>query len=182
MSRIQQIEIGQASGLVRNLFGKVEKGLGVIPNMFRCMANSTMAFDGFMKMKASLGAGKLSPRLQKLLTLAISEFNGCEYCVAANTKMSVDAGQLSDQECLNARRFVARDPREAALLRFVKRVLETKGKVSDGDLAALRDQGFEDEDIVEIVAGIIITTMTNYMSSVGEPDLDFPEAPSLQTA
>ena len=178
MSRVKQIEIEQASGLVKKLFGKVEQGLGVIPNMFRCIANSTMAFDGFMKMKASLGAGKLSPRLQKLLTLATSEFNGCEYCVAANTKMSVDAGQLSDQECLDARRFMARDPREAALLSFVKRVLETKGKVSDADLSALRDQGFEDEDIVEILAGIVITIMTNYMSSVGKPDLDFPEVPS----
>jgi uncharacterized peroxidase-related enzyme len=179
MSRVKQIEVEQASGLVKNLFGKVEQGLGVIPNMFRCMANSTMAFDGFMKMKASLGAGKLEPRFQKLTTLAASEFNGCEYCVAANTKMSVDAGQLTDQECLDARRFMAQAPREAALLAFVKRVLETKGQVSDNDLAALRDQGFEDEDVVEILAYIVITTMTNYMSSVGHPDLDFPEAPTV---
>jgi alkylhydroperoxidase family enzyme len=62
---------------------------------------------------------------------------------------------------------------------FVKRVLETKGKVSDDDLAALRDQGFEDEEIVEVLAGIVITTLTNYMSSVGQPDLDFPEAPGV---
>ena len=179
MSRVKQIEIEQASGLVRNLFGKVEQGLGVIPNMFRCMANSAMAFDGFLKMKASLGAGQLDARLQKLLTLATSEYNGCEYCVAANTKMSVDSGTLTAQECLDARRFVATDPGEAALLAFVKRVLETRGKVSDGDLAVLRGWGFEDEGIVEILAGIVMTTMTNYMSSVGEPDLDFPEAPSV---
>jgi uncharacterized peroxidase-related enzyme len=179
VSRIQQVEIEGADALVRNLFGKVEQGLGVIPNMFRCMANSTMAFDGFMKMKASLGAGKLSARLQKLLTLATSEFNGCEYCVAANTKMSVDSGQLTPEECLDARRFVAQDPGEGILLTFVKRVLETKGKVSVGDLADLRDRGFEDEEIVEILAGIVITTLTNYMSSVGQPDLDFPEAPEV---
>jgi uncharacterized peroxidase-related enzyme len=179
MSRLKQIEIEQASGLVRNLFGKVQQGLGVIPNMFRCMANSAMAFDGFMKMKASLGAGQLDVRLQKLLTLATSEFNGCEYCVAANTKMSVDGGQLTAEECLDARRFVAADPGEAALLAFVKRVLETRGKISDGDLTALRDRGYQDEDIVEILAGIVITTMTNYMSSVAEPDLDFPEAPTV---
>jgi uncharacterized peroxidase-related enzyme len=179
MSRIKQIEMEEASSLARNLFGKVEQRLGVIPNMFRCMANSTMVFDGFMKMKASLGAGELEPRFQKLVTLATSEFNGCEYCVAANTKMSVDAGQLTDQECLDARRFLSQAPREAVLLTFVKRVLETKGQVSDDDLAALRDQGFGDEDVVEILAHIVITTMTNYMSSVGHPDLDFPEAPVL---
>jgi uncharacterized peroxidase-related enzyme len=179
MSRVRQIEVGQASGLVKNLFSKVSQGLGVIPNMFRCLANSTMAFDGFRKMKASLGAGKLSPRLQKILTLATSEYNGCGYCVAANTKMSVDAGSLTAQECLDARRFMAEEPREAALLNFVRRVLETRGKVSDADLVALRGQDFDDEDIVEILAGIIITTLTNYMSSVGQPDLDFPEVPAV---
>jgi alkylhydroperoxidase family enzyme len=99
--------------------------------------------------------------------------------VAANTKMSVDAGSLTAQECLDARRFMAQEPREVALLNFVRRVLETKGKVSDADLVALRGQGFDDEDIVEILAGIIITTLTNYMSSVGQPDLDFPEVPAV---
>jgi len=60
MPRMRQIEVEQASGLVRNLFGKVEKSLGLIPNMFRCMANSTMGFDGFLKLNASLMAGNAS--------------------------------------------------------------------------------------------------------------------------
>jgi uncharacterized peroxidase-related enzyme len=179
MPRMRQIEVEQASGLVRNLFGKVEKSLGLIPNMFRCMANSTMGFDGFLKLNASLMAGKLGGRLQKLVILATSEFNGCEYCVAAHTKMAQDGNLLTDQECLDARRFQAADPREAAILGFVRHVLETKGKVTDGDLAALRNKGFEDEEMVEILGTMALATYTNYISSVGQPDLDFPEAPEV---
>jgi len=176
---MKQIETEQASGLVRNLFGKVEKGLGLIPNMFRCMANSTMGFDGFLKLNASLGSGKLGGRLQKLVILATSEYNGCEYCVAAHTKMALDGNLLTAQECLDARRFVATDPGEGALLRFVSRVLETKGEVTDGDLEALRDKGFGDEEMVEILGTMALATYTNYISSVGHPDLDFPEPPAL---
>jgi len=179
MSRMKQIEAQAASGLVRNLFGKVEQSLGLIPNMFRCMANSTMGFDGFLKLNASLGAGKLGGRLQKLIILATSEFNGCEYCVAAHTKMGQDGNLLTAQECRDARRFVAADPREAALLKFVNRVLETKGKVADEDLKALRDKGIGDEEVVEILGTMALATYTNYISSVGHPDLDFPEPEGL---
>lgn len=179
MSRIRQIEVGGASGLVRNLFAKVEKSLGLIPNMFRCMANSTMGFDGFLKLNASLMSGKLGGRLQKLIILATSEFNGCEYCVAAHTKMAQDGNLLMAQECLDARRFVATDPKEVVLLKFVRRVLETKGKVADEDLEALGDRGFGDEEIVEILGTMALSTYTNYISSVGHPDLDFPEPPAL---
>ena len=179
MSRMKQVQVEQASGLVRNLFGKVEKSLGLIPNMFRCMANSVMGFDGFLKLNASLMSGKLGGRLQKLVILATSEFNGCEYCAAAHTKMAQDGNLLSSQECLDARRFVASDPKEASLLKFVSQVLETRGQVSDEDLSALREKGFGDEEIVEILGTMALATYTNYISSVGHPDLDFPEVPVL---
>lgn len=179
MPRIKYVDGEQASSPVRNLFAEVEKTLGMIPNMFRHLANSTMGFDGYLKLKASLAGGKLGGRLQMLVTLATSEFNDSRYCVAANTKMGQDNDLLTAQECLDACRFEAAEPREAALLKFVQCVLETSGDVASVDLKSLRDNGFGDEEIVEILGTIALTTYTNYVSNVAHPDLDFPPIPIL---
>jgi uncharacterized peroxidase-related enzyme len=179
MPRINCVDGAQASSPVRDLFAKVEKTLGMIPNMFRHLANSTMGFDGFLKLKASLADGKLGGRLQMLITLATAEFNGCRYCVAANTKMGQDNDLLTAQECLDARRFEAADPREAALLKFVQCVLETSGEVASVDLKSLRNNGFGDEETVEILGTMVLTTYTNYVSNVAHPDMDFPPVPIL---
>jgi len=61
----------------------------------------------------------------------------------------------------------------------VKKVFQTKGKVADGDIQVLRQSGFGDAEIVEILATMALATFANYVSNVGEPELDFPKAPSL---
>lgn len=178
MPRIKQIDPMEANVWTRRLFRKLEEGLGVLPNMFKCMGNSDVGLDGFLSLNASLGAGKLGPKNIKLIILATSELNGCEYCVSAHTQMAKDAGLLTGEECLNARRFVAVDEESRAILEFVRKVFETKGKVKDEDLQILRQKGFEDTEIVEILGTMALITFANYVSNVGEPELDFPLAPS----
>lgn len=179
MPRIKQLDPKEADAWTRKLFRKVEESLGLVPNMFKCMGNSDVALDGFLGLNAGLGAGKLGPKYIKLVILATSELNGCEYCSSAHTQMAKDAQLLTDEECLNARRFVGIDEKSQAMLQFVKKVFQTKGKVADGDIQVLRQSGFGDAEIVEILATMALATFANYVSNVGEPELDFPKAPSL---
>ncbi|RKX71652.1 carboxymuconolactone decarboxylase family protein [candidate division WOR-3 bacterium] len=179
MARIKQINPEEASSYTRKLFKRIKEAFGTIPNMFRCMGNSEMALDGFLSMNASLGAGKLGPKNMKLVILATSQLNDCEYCASAHTQMAKDAGLLTDEECLNARKLIGSDPKSDALLKFTGRVFETRGKVTDQDLEAIRQAGFSDEEIIEILATMALITFANYTSNVGEPDLDFPKAPEV---
>lgn len=178
MPRIKQLDPKEADAWTRRLFRKVEESLGVIPNMFKCMGNSDVALDGFLGFNASLGAGKLGAKSIKLVILATSELNGCEYCAAAHTQMAMDAGLLTDEECLNARRFVGVDEKSGAMLEFVRKVFEAKGKVRDEDIRALRQKEFEDAEIVEILGVMALITFANYVSNVGEPELDFSATPA----
>jgi uncharacterized peroxidase-related enzyme len=177
MPRLQQLDSKQADSWTRKLFAKIEENLGVVPNMFKCMGNSAVAMDGFMGFNGSLHSGKLGPKYVKMVILATSELNGCGYCASAHTQMAKNAELLTDEECLNTRRLIGVDERSQAMLNFVKRVHETKGRVEDQDLQALKEKDFSDEEVVEILGAMALITFANYISNVGKPDLDFPPAP-----
>ena len=61
-----------------------------------------------------------------------------------------------------------------AVLRFALKLVNDRGKVSDSDVRALRDAGFGDEAIVEIVAHVALNLFTNYVNVAFAVPVDFP--------
>jgi uncharacterized peroxidase-related enzyme len=179
MPRLKVWDPETTKGWRGRLLKKVGEASGKVPNMFRSLGNSPWCLDGFLTLNGNIAQGKIGMQLVKIVTLGASEFNGCEYCVAAHTAMAEGAGLLTKEQALDARRFKGVDERSNAALAFTKEVLETKGKVSGGALKAVRDAGFDDEELVEIISVISMSTLANYVSNVGDLDVDFPEVPSV---
>jgi len=86
---------------------------------------------------------------------------------------------ISEDELKAARNFESADAKIDAGLKFVKAVLEKGGHVDDSDLEAARSGGYDDGEIVELTANVIINIFTNYINHVAETDIDFPLAPDL---
>ena len=74
------------------------------------------------------------------------------------------------------------DAKRSAAARFAKTVVETHGKVSDGDLSAVRAAGYTDTQLIEIVALSAGTLMTNFLNNVAETEVDFPAAALVDAA
>jgi alkylhydroperoxidase family enzyme len=66
-----------------------------------------------------------------------------------------------------------------ALIRFALQVVDTRGRIDDADLEAVRGAGFDDAAIAEVVASVALHVFTNYFNRLAETDLDFPPAPAL---
>jgi uncharacterized peroxidase-related enzyme len=175
MPRIKQLGQDEAQSWTKKLFKRVEESLGLVPNMFRCMGNSDVGLDGFLALNAGIGSGKLGPKNVKMIILLTSQLNDCEYCVAAHTQMALNSGLLTTEECLNARKAIGTDEKTTKMLEFAKKVKLNNGNVTDEDIKIVRDAGFDDQEIVEMIGGIALITFANYVSNVGQPDLDFPE-------
>lgn len=175
MPRIKQLGFDEAQSWTKRLFKKVEEGFGTLPNMFKCMGNSDVALDGFLSFNNSIGAAKLGKKNVKMIILLTSQFNECEYCVSAHTKMALDAGLLTEDECVNARKVKGPDDKTTKMLEFAKKVKMTNGLVSDNDIKAVRDAGFDDQEIIEIIGTIVMINFANFVSNVGQPELDFPK-------
>jgi len=87
---------------------------------------------------------------------------------------------LTEEQTVAARQgSVPGDARLDALAKFTAALVEKKGWVTDEDVAALRDAGFNDGHIAEVVANFALATFTNYFNHVNETEVDFPAAPAL---
>lgn len=90
---------------------------------------------------------------------------------------AVEFGGIPVEELDLHRQGRATDPRRSGAVTFAKKVIETHGKVSDADLDLVRQAGYKDSQILEIVALTVRFSMTNFLNSVMDTDVDIP-APS----
>jgi len=175
MCRLRLIEPDEADSPTKEIFQK----LVLVPNVLCLMANSETVLDTYANHHAILAKYKLSARYRKVISLAVSQFNDCSYCIALHTATAVDGGILTKEECIEARRMDSPDPKTDAILRFTREVLEKRGKVDEDILLLLKNQGFGDQEIVEALAIISFITLANLVANVGKPELDFLEPPPL---
>jgi uncharacterized peroxidase-related enzyme len=181
MQRLKSVSPETATGKAKELMDSVRAKLGKVPNMMRTMAVSPAVLEGYLQLSGALAHGKLSAKVREQLALAVSQENGCDYCLAAHSALGKMAGLTPDQ-IRDSRLGTASDPKTDALIRFARRVVETHGHVEDHDLADVREAGFDDAAIAEVVAGVALDTFTNYFNIVSDTDVDFPAAQVLAAA
>jgi uncharacterized peroxidase-related enzyme len=179
MERITPINVQNAQGRARELLDAVKAKLGIVPNMTRGMAVSPPVLDAYVGFIGALGHGVLPARVREQLALDVAEANHCDYCVSAHSALGKRAG-LSEQDMLDSRRGTSSaDPKADVLLRFARTVLEKRGVIKDADIAAVREAGYGDAEIAEVVAHVGLNVFTNYFNNVAGTAIDFPKAAPL---
>lgn len=151
----------------------VQAAYGATPNIFRLVGISPASLQGFLGFSGALATGTLDRATRERIALAVANVNGCDYCNAAHT-LAGKAARLGDDEIAAARVGRSSDVRADAAVRFARTVALTRGEVREADLAELRLVGFEDAQIVEIVAHVALNTFTNYVNEVFKTPVDFP--------
>lgn len=175
MQRLNSVNPQVAQGRTKELLDTVQQAFGVIPNTARVMANSPAVLDSFLAFSTAMGGAKIGPKLHNQVKLTTSETNSCDYCTSILSAVAPSAG-LSAADILAGRTGHSEDRRTKAALTFAHSVLESRGKVSDQQLTAVREAGFSDADIVEIVASVVLGCFTNFLNNVADTELDIPKA------
>jgi uncharacterized peroxidase-related enzyme len=178
VSRFKAIAPESATGSARDLLDAVNARLGLVPNMLQVMAVAPAVLEGYLGLSDALEKGGLSARTRERLALAVGQANQCDYCVAAHAAIGRAVG-LTAEQIRDSRLGTAVDSQNNALLRFVRKVVDTRGRVTDRDLAAIRAAGFDDGAIAEVVAQVALNIFANYFNQVAGTVLDFPKAPAL---
>ena len=115
----------------------------------------------------------MTPRLRGLISTAVAEINGCDYTLSIAFALGRREG-LTEEELTDARRAEANDPRVSAALRFAAKIVRERGRVSGSDMAEVRNAGFSDEEIVEIIALVALNIFRNYFNLIAGTEVDFP--------
>jgi uncharacterized peroxidase-related enzyme len=156
------------------LLQAVKKQLGVVPNLFRLVGNSPAALEGYLGLNAALGKGALEAPTRERIALAVAEINGCNYCLSAHSYLGSKLAKLSEVEIAANRDGGSTDPKADAAVRFAAKIVNARGHVSEDDLKAVRQAGYTDAQMIEIVLHVALNTLTNYVNEVAKTDIDFP--------
>jgi uncharacterized peroxidase-related enzyme len=175
MSRIPTpLTIDAAPAAAQPLLHAVKKQLGVVPNLFRLVANSPAALEGYLGLSAALSKGALPAPTRERIALAVAEINGCNYCLSAHSYLGKNLAKLDDAEMTANRDGASNDPKADAAVRFAVKVVRERGHVSDDDLRTVKSAGYDDAQVIEIVLHVALNTWTNYVNEVAKTDIDFP--------
>ena len=166
----------------RPLLDAVAQQLGSTPNMFRSIATSPQALEGYLGMSGALGNGTLPAATRERIALAVAEVNGCNYCLSAHSFLGRNLAKLDDAEITANRNGASNDPKADAAVRFAVRVTKDRGRITDSDFAAVRLAGYTDAQIIEIVQHVALNTWTNYFNEVFQTEIDFPAVTARKAA
>jgi uncharacterized peroxidase-related enzyme len=150
------------------------KNIGFTPNMMASFAQSPIAFNAWATLLGALSKA-LDVKTRDSIGLAVSEVNGCNYCLTVHSFTAEHMAKLSPNEILLARKGHANDPKRDAAVQFARKVIERRGHVSEADLKAVRDAGYTDANVMEIVALVAMYSLTNFFNNVFDPEKDFPD-------
>jgi uncharacterized peroxidase-related enzyme len=175
MSRLSIVNPADATGAAAEIFAKIKKAVGRVPNAYATVGtHSPATLAAVLGADQVLAAGSLAKADVEAIKLAVSEIAGCDYCVAAHTLMGKLAG-LSPEAMKQVRAGSATgDAKRDALVRFVRLLVSTRGTVAQADLDAVRAAGYSEQQVVETMLAIAAITFTNLVNRVNDTTLDFP--------
>jgi alkylhydroperoxidase family enzyme len=171
MSRFQiHDDLTAPEGSIPVLRGALATG-GQLPNFLGVLAGSPAALRAYARFRSELRHGKLTLPTLERIALAVAEHYGSAPGIEMHSRTARGAGLALDEVAL-ARKFTSKDPREAALLRYVEGVLEGGGRPAMHLHEEAREAGWEDEQILEAIAAVALESFAAMVNLAGEVPVD----------
>jgi uncharacterized peroxidase-related enzyme len=181
MSRLKLPTREAAPVASQGLLEAVQKQLGVLPNMFRLLGQSPAALQGFLGLNGALGKA-LDVRTRERIALSVAQINGCDYCLSAHAYLGLNLAKIGAAEITLNRKGASQDAKASAAVAFAAKVVKSRGKVAAADIRAVKDAGYSEAQIIEIVAVVAENVFTNFVNNVAETDIDFPVVSASEAA
>jgi uncharacterized peroxidase-related enzyme len=174
MSYLSQKSPSETTGPHKKLFDQIQSVFGTVPNMFKTIGHSPAALESMWSSFGALGKGRLGSKLGEQIAVLVADINRCEYCLAAHTLLGQNAG-LTVAEMTSAQAGESKDPRTMAALQFAAKLVKNRAQITANDVAMVRQAGFSDEEIAEILAHVALNIFTNYTNVAFNVPVDFPK-------
>ena len=154
--------------------GSVSKFVGVL-------AGAPAALRAFARMRHELRGGELPQPTRERIALAVAEDRGDTYSIAQHARTARAAG-LGLNEISRARGWSSSDPREAALLTFLKALFEADGRPAHHLLEEAREVDWSDEQLLEAVAHLALSEFQSLMANAAALPQDQSDPSILPSA
>jgi alkylhydroperoxidase family enzyme len=171
MSRFQiHDDLTAPQGSVPVLRGALASG-GQLPNLLGVLAGSPAALRAYARFRSELRHGRLTLPTLERIALAVAEHYQSAPGIAMHSRAARNAGLALDEVAL-ARNFNSKDPRQAALLRYLQALVEERGHAPMHLHEEAREAGWDDEEILEAIAAVALEAFTAMVNVAGEVPVD----------
>jgi len=174
MTTFKLYDIESAPAESRPLLEGAKKEMGMVPNVFGVMAESPEILKAYNQLNELFTQSSLNTDEVNVVWLAINVEHTCHYCVPAHTGIAKQM-QVSD-DIINALRDEKPlpDDKLEALRAFTLKMVRERGNVKEADLKAFFDAGYSHRQVLDVILGISMKTLSNYTNHVAETPVDEP--------
>jgi alkylhydroperoxidase family enzyme len=152
----------------------LQQAFGVLPNLPAVIANSPKLINALVGLFQQVHSPGLTEAENQIVLLTDAVTNSSSYAVAFHTALALQQGISSEETTAIRERRLPKDKRYAALSSLAKTLIEKRGHLSEQELDAFVAAGFTKEEVLEVVAIVAASTITNYAGTIANPPLEDP--------
>lgn len=150
----------------KDILANVESAWKFIPNLHRALAESPVALEAYGAIFSLFDKSSFSPAERQVIYLAVNYENECEYCMAGHSVLASMSGvPAATIEALRENTPVA-DARTEALRRFTQVIVRNRANLADDEVDAFLAAGFTRAQVLEVILGVTVKTMSNYTNHI----------------
>lgn len=150
----------------------LQETFGMIPNIAGAMSTSPVLISSLVALFQKVHGGSFTEEQIQILLLTNAVANACSWAVAFHTALALKAGvESADVKAIRERRTPT-NPKSAALSTLARTLIEKRGRLEDLDVSQFLQAGFDKAHLLEVIAVVAASTITNYTGNVTQPPVE----------
>ncbi|MDT8319922.1 MAG: carboxymuconolactone decarboxylase family protein [Xanthomonadales bacterium] len=156
----------------KGMLQAAEKAFGFVPNISAVLAESPATLKAYLTLSKIFDDSSFSATERQVVILTINEYNNCHYCVAAHSAIAAMQGVPGDVVSAIREGRKIDDARIEALRSFTRQIVDQRGWVDEAAVQAFLDAGFQHQQVMEVILGVAMKTISNYTNHIAQTPLD----------
>jgi alkylhydroperoxidase family enzyme len=153
---------------------QLQQAFGVLPNLPAAISNSPKLINSLVAVFQQVHSTGFTEPENQIVLLTDAVANSSTYAVAFHTALALQAGISSKETDAIRERRLPTDPRFAALSNLARTLIEKRGHLSEQELDSFIAAGFTKEQVLDVIAILAASTITNYAGTIANPPLEDP--------
>ena len=172
MTNFKVLTADTAPSQAKELLQNTEKNFGFLPNLIGVLANSPALTEAYLTVAGIFAKSGLNATEQQIVLLTVSHYHECCYCMAAHT--AIAGMQNVDNEIIQAIRDnqPLKDQKLQVLRQLTHSLVDNRGWVSETEVQAFLDAGYQQSHLLDILVGVAQKTMSNFTNHIASTPLD----------
>ena len=151
---------------------QLQLAFGMIPNIAGAMATSPVLINSLVGLFGNVHGGSFTEAQVQIVLLTDAATNGSTWAVAFHTALALKEGvDPADIQAVREGRL-PKDGKLAALSALARTMIEQRGRLDEEDVNRFLAAGFSKDHLLEVIAAIAASTITNYTGSITNPPLE----------